>query len=180
MKKSWLYGIIILLILINGVLLYQNYNLKKPKKEREYLKNILIPDINLFDLDGDKINLGEFVESSSLSFVVVFSPTDCGVCLSERVLWEEVRSRHKINVLGVVYHPDKRELIQWIENQKLSIPVVWDSADQVKDALEVETSPLKLLVNSKGSVIWTDPARITNEDRLNFWKDLENVLKSSD
>lgn len=178
MRKSWLYGIIILLILMNGILLYQRYTLKKPEK-REYTKNIRIPDIDLFDISGDRVNLREFVKGSSLSFLVIFSPMDCGVCLSERVLWEELRSQNGIEILGVAYHPDKRELIQWIKNQRLSIPVVWDSTHRLKDALEIETTPLKLLVNSRGKVIWSDPVRMTKEERLDFWNDLENALKSS-
>ena len=168
-----------MLILMNGVLLYQNYNLKKSRRT-ENVKNIRIPDVDLFDLDGHKTNLREFAGGSPLSFIVIFSPTDCGVCLSERVLWEEVRSRYQINLLGVASHPDKRELIQWIKNHRLSIPVVWDSAGLLRDALEVESSPLKLLVNSKGSVIWTDPARLSKEERVNFWQELENVFKGFD
>lgn len=186
MKKSnpYLYALLFLLIVLNLLLVYQNFSLKRalikqdsPSAHRESH----IPDLTLFSLNGEEVNLREIVtgEQSKPTLLVFFSPTDCGACLSERTIWEKVAQENMAKVLAIASHPDLGELKTWLKSADFSLPVLFDSTESAIEKLGIVATPLKVLTAPSGRVIWTDPARLTPEEKRNFWRDFGQALAMS-
>ena len=186
MKKGnpYLYSLLFLLIVLNMLLVYQNISLKRASVKQDSPsapQERYIPDLTLFNLKGEEVNLREIVirEQSKPTLLVFFSPTDCGACLSERTIWEKVAQENMAKVLTVASHPDLGELKTWLESADFRLPVLFDSTESAIEKLGIAATPLKVLTAPSGRVIWTDPARLTPEEQRNFWRDFGQALAMS-
>gem|GEM_PF-3718874 len=92
-------------------------------------------------------------------------------------LWQAIPDRGDIPVFGVATSPDSRELWQWVENTEIPIEVYLDTTFAIEDLMEFQQTPLKVLVDSEGTVIWADPPREPGPARESFWKELADAME---
>lgn len=182
MKPLWYKLIIVILLIFNALLLYQNYGLKAESSRqlvdpKMYVRQLQLPDVPVVDRDNHPSSLSDLVKGNSHTMLVFFSPSDCPPCFSEKELWEQIPDRGNMPVYGIATSPDSRELWQWIDNSEILIEVYLDTTFAIEDLMEFQQTPLKVLVDSVGTVIWADPSREPGPARESFWKELANAME---
>jgi len=182
-KKILVGGVLFLLFGFNLVLLLQNLSLKQQllpsRRKDKFLTLERLPSFSLPDSGGNLLSFDSILKKQDRVLLVFFSPTDCPACLAERYLWDETEAKVGISVILVGSHFDRGELWRWVRSSGLTMPVLWDSAGSLVREIGLRTSPLKVLVNSEGRVLWTDPTRLTEQERESYWADLARVLRDS-
>lgn len=183
MKSRYLVGIIILQVVINFLLLYKNYSLKKQIKEDiDILRNPTlqiksVPDFILYDLNGVRYSSQEILSNSPYTLLVFFSPADCASCLYEKELWKRISEAQKVKIIGIARHMDKRELRDWVENTEIFFPVLYDVESKVIKEFGISKTPLKVLIDDMGEILMVDDVRITLSEQEEFIKELNKILR---
>ena len=182
MKPIWYKLVIAILLAFNVLLLYQNHQLKAEGSRqlvdsKMYVRQLQLPDVPVVDRDNHPASLLDLVKGNSHTMLVFFSPSDCPPCFSEKELWEQIPGRGNMPVYGIATSPDSRELWQWVENTEIPIEVYLDTTFAIEDLMEFQHTPLKVLVDSVGTVIWADPPREPGPTRESFWKELTNAME---
>lgn len=180
MKTIWYKVIIIILLGLNAALLYQNHQIKAaPTNSRigpeAYVGRLQLPDYPVTDQGGYPTDLLTLAGNSEHTMFIFFSPSDCPSCFDERHLWGQITDRTQLPVVGIATSPDSRELWQWVDNMEMPIDIYLDTTFVIEHTMEFQMTPLKLLVNSSGTIVWADPPREPGSAREHFWEDLENA-----
>ncbi|MDP2209911.1 MAG: redoxin domain-containing protein [Bacteroidota bacterium] len=160
-KTLILSSIIIILVLLNATLLYQNYQLKKDKKDN--IKEVVITKgsklkyFSLKDIDGRNYTSENIISENDYTLFILFSLYDCPSCLMEKIVWEEIHKMNKVKVMGIVSHDDEIELKSWIENSNLSFTTLHDKNEKVTEFIKkqhnINVTPLKILVARSGEIV---------------------------
>ena len=134
------------------------------------LNNMKIPE-NLKLLPNNKeldSNFSSQISKSDYSLVILFEPTQCGACLEEKILWNDIYKSGTMPVYAVTYLKDKQELNKYLSDSKTEIPVYQDTSAVIGRHLLPEGVPVKLIVNKKHEVIFVDYVRRTEKERNAF------------
>lgn len=182
MKVGWYKVIIMLLVVLNASLMYQNWRLKTTTEihivePSEYVGELTIPDLRVADTAGRSVSLAELAAGQPNCFFVFYSPSDCPSCFNEKTFWTEIAERTEIPVIGVASNASSTELWAWNRNNQIPIVTYVDTTFAVHDSMRFKVMPLKLLVNSYGKILWADPARIEPKEQRAFWGDLTYVMR---
>lgn len=132
------------------------------------------PGMSLLDLKSRY--LGKAAQSGFTLFVF-FSPTDCPACLQEALIWQKLHlnSQHlDLQVIGIMNHIDKAEGEQFLKQLGVTFPVFFDNTAFLKNKYRIGETPEKVLIDSKGETLLTNPGSDTEEKKRAFE---ETVLK---
>jgi len=182
MKALWYKVIIAILLAFNLLLLYQNHQLKVEGSRRlhrpeMYVRQLQLPGVSVTDRDNHPASLIDLVEANPHTMLVFFSPSDCPPCFNEKELWEQIPIRGNVPIYGIATSPDSRELWQWVDNSGIPIKVYLDTTFAIEEVMQFRQTPLKVLVNSFGKVVWADPPREPGSARDAFWKELADAME---
>ena len=182
MKTIWYKVIIVILLGFNMALLYQNHQIKAGSinsliSPNVYLDRLQLPDYQVTDRRGHSTGLLTLAGNSEHTMFIFFSPSDCPSCFNERYLWGQISDRIQLPVIGIASSPDSRELWQWVTNMEMPIDVYLDTTFAIEHTMEFQMTPLKVLVNSTGAIIWADPPREPGSAREHFWEELGNAIR---
>jgi peroxiredoxin len=167
------------LVLLNVVLLFNIHVMNKRYKTLKGQVPISLdyaPNFILDDMEGKTYELDKLANNSSFILLVFFSPMDCGPCLEEKFLWQEISNEGRIKVVGVGRHVDARELRDWINNSGLSFPVLYDIESRVTRSFGIRRTPLKILLDSKRKILLADTARISSFEQEEFISELKRAV----
>jgi hypothetical protein len=187
MKKITLNAMIIaLLVLMNGVALYKY----REYKNRQHILVQINADRNrLYDLNKIRIpenlklvpnspgldsNLTKQLSKSEYSLIVLFEPTQCGACLDEKYLWNDIQKSGIVPVYAITYLKDKQELKKYLADSKTEVPVYQDTLALIGRSILPQGVPAKLLVNRKHQVVFVDYIRRTEPERKQFMQMIES------
>lgn len=182
MKALWYKIIIFILIVFNVLLVYQNHRLKAKNSfplvnPKMYVRQLNLHDAKVINRNNQPVSLLELAKKNVHTLFVFFSPSDCPACFGEKELWAQVPKRANIPVYGIATHPVSRELWQWVDNNEIPIPVYLDTTFAIEDVMDFQITPLKILTDSAGRVIWADPPRQPGSQRESFWEVLSHALE---
>ncbi|MDI6786448.1 MAG: redoxin domain-containing protein [bacterium] len=157
-KTIILSSIIIILLILNAALLYQNYQLKKDYTEEVVIKKgSKLKYFSLQDIDGKHYTSENIISENDYTLFILFSLSDCPSCLMEKNVWEEIHKINKVRVIGIVSHNYEIELISWIENSNLSFTILHDKNGKVTEYFKkqhnINATPLKIVVDRNGEII---------------------------
>jgi peroxiredoxin len=181
-RIKYLIIILIFLLIANLFFLSKNYFLKKQTKEnfditrKHYLVINSAPNFVLNDLDGFRYSSEEILRNSPHTLLIFFSPLDCRPCMEEMNLWQRIWEEGKVQVVGVAWHVDKRELKNWVENSEIIFPVLYDVESQVTKMFKINKTPLKILIDSNGKILLADKVRVNPEEQIEFIEKLDEII----
>ncbi|MDD4052918.1 MAG: hypothetical protein PHR28_13615, partial [candidate division Zixibacteria bacterium] len=141
-----------------------------------FMHRTQIPSGDMMGRDGAMGNLGELIRHRPLTMLIFFSPNDCPTCFSEKTLWARIYPESGIPVYGIASHSSPDELWRWTEITGITVPMYVDTSYRINAAMAFERTPLKVLVDSTGYVIWADPFRDIGKETDQFWSDFAYVL----
>ena len=135
--NNYLKVFVFALIILNAIFIYKNRelnveldqtnliihtknNINEIGKTFLSLRDTLIPVSN-----NASIRNYNLMRSQPYSLIVLFDPTNCGSCLGESVLWNEIYSEGKINIVGITNIQDTSELSTYIKNAGIKIPIFY-------------------------------------------------------
>lgn len=169
MKKELLVVIALLLVLVNGLLLKQNCNLRKmiatnPGVSYQEDKQTA-PNFILYDNAGKEYNSRSLYNDHRFKLFFLFSLANCALCDVHRETLSQLALNKNLYILGIVNHEDSAELSLWVENEKLPFPILFDKKGTVTEAFNMPESPIFILTNETGLMIYVSKA---TEDGLRF------------
>lgn len=172
--------IILLLVILNGTLLFKylqsrgnqtyTYQINEARNQIYSLRSISIPkNLKLLpNKTGLDSNFSSQLQKSEYSLIILFEPTQCGACLEEKILWNEIDKSGLVPVYAVTYLKDRQELSKYLVDSKTEIPVYQDTLALIGKQLLPLGVPVKLFVNKKHEVIFADYVRKTKVEREQF------------
>lgn len=177
MKFRYLIAIIIVLI-INNFLISYKYHLLKKQNNYYSTHNLIsveyLPEFSLYDLKGVKYTLENITKRNNFTLFIFFSPTDCISCLAEKKLWKLISETGQVGLIGIGNHIDKRELTDWIKNNEIYFPVLFDQNGEFTKKCGIYKTPLKILINQNRKILFIDSVRISQYEQNIF---LEKLVK---
>lgn len=124
-----------------------------------------LPEIKLRALDGSEVSLGDRTRGH-LSLVFVVSSADCLSCanypLEVRVLRHSVPDLHAVLVGS---DPDTMFLREYFHREQIERVALLDHEGETLKALGRQNTPLILLLNTAGQIIFVD-ARASSQSSL--------------
>ncbi len=184
-KKIILATIIILLVILNATLLYQNYKLKNGDRisdDVEIKKGGKLLYFALKDVEGNVYTSSSIVSENNYTLFILFTLTDCPSCLMEKNIWEEIHKSKKVSVVGIVFHGDEIELKSWIINSNLSFTILVDKdkkvTELIKNKFNIDATPSKLLVANNGDVIFIQSAQPNPERHHELITRIDNQIQN--
>lgn len=167
------------LVAMNLVLLWRIVSLQKiasfQKGDRPNYA-IVSPYFVLTDLQGRRWSIDSILQNRSYALLVFFTLQDCPSCLMEYVLWEKLYRSYGINIIAVARHADEGELRMWVDNAKLTFPVLYDGNGEVARLFGIHTTPIKVLLDDRGRTRLFDPVRTEKTQMDEFITLLRNIL----
>lgn len=170
---------IVLLILLNLALITKVLMLKNSISTRNAGLSpdlLFVPHFSLFDLNKEAWSTDMIVRKSPYAMLVFFSPQDCSTCLLESSLWKYIYEHWQITVIGVARHMNERELRIWVENEKITFPVLFDRGGQVTNLFQLRSTPQKIIIDNFGKVLVTDAVRIGQSEFDEFLQLLKKTI----
>jgi hypothetical protein len=169
------------LLAINIVLAVYLFNTRDADNRHPHdvltlVENPVLTDVPLFDRDGETLSLRQRLDKLAPAMIVVFSPSDCPSCLDEKWLWIEAADRCHIDLIGIACSSDRDEFWKWVEITEIPFTVFLDTSYAVIDSLRPAITPMKLLVDRKGMLVWADPPRLDEHTAQKFMGDLEYAM----
>jgi hypothetical protein len=182
--NNYLKVFIFILILFNLVYIYKNRvlnnelnqhkliiqtknNINEIGKTYLSLKDTLIPISN-----NSSIKDYNYLRSKPYSLIVLFDPTNCGSCLGESVLWNEIYADGKINIIGITNIQDTSELNTYIKNAGINIPVFQDKNSYIYSWISPAKVPMKILIDNNLNILSIDYIREGQEQRTFYKKSI--------
>ncbi len=96
-----------------------------------------------------KNDIGSLNMKQGKNLIAVFSPTDCGVCLSVLNFLNKSEAVNKdIRVIGIINTPYRQAARKFQRVYNLNFPLLYDSLGVVKKTLNVDIKPALVLVDS--------------------------------
>lgn len=184
MKIVWYKIIIVMLVLLNLALLYQNRKLKSSTDPQiippgEFLARLKLPDVFVISGEDQSISLVKIAARQAYTVFIFYSPSDCPNCFGEKTLWEAIPKKSGIPVVGIASNSDVEELRTWNRNMGINLDTYVDTTFAIVDSMLFQNMPIKLLVDSSGAVLWADPARLERWQQDEFWIELEYVVRQN-
>ena len=159
-QKNIILAIVILIILVVVLIIINPF-----KKNQE--KNILegtnaelgtsvgnkAPNIILNDLDSKPVLLSDFKNKKNV--IVNFWATWCPPCKEEMPLFQKIYEQNKENlvILGINLQEDPTTIKKFLEEYKITFPILLDPNADAKKLYNVITQPVTYFINKDGIII---------------------------
>lgn len=115
----------------------------------------MMPEYTALELDGSEFNLASKRDKVLL---VNLWATWCGPCRFEIPELQAIHGRYKdrgFEVIGVSVDEGGADVVKpFVEEQKMTYPVVLDPRGQLADMLQVSVLPTTILVDRSGKITW--------------------------
>lgn len=115
--------------------------------------------------------------------MVLFSPTDCPLCLREADVWNVVATaadgsgRPLVQVIGIADKTTTDEMQSVTRDLRLTFPVYVDRDSTLRQKLGVQVTPFKVLVTADGAVEIVDGSRQLVEDQRRFERRVLDIVR---
>ena len=120
MKKSEILYSISMGALALGIILVILFKFVLNQKSRESFTIKSIDEINVSDLNGNKIKLASFLEKDNLTYLLIFQLSDCYSCIYIGLNDLKDLQRAGKQCLGIVVHDYLEEVNGWSTHQDFS------------------------------------------------------------
>jgi peroxiredoxin len=115
------------------------------------------PDFQLETLRGQSVSLSEF---RGKKIVVSFWASWCGPCRMElpelQAFYEKYHPQEKnFEVLAISTDEKLREAQKYVDEAKLTFPVLWDADGKAQDGYKVEGIPMLFVIDENGTIVYT-------------------------
>lgn len=183
MKSKSLYVIIFFLVILNLILLFRGRNLnKKPFLQNTdislYTKQKSLPSVKVVNRAGFITSIERLIDTSGLTLLIFFTPSDCPSCFSEKELWKRVKESGLARTAAIACNSDPKEFWKWVDATGFDIPIYLDSTFASIDTLNLSTTPMKILVNNSGDIVWADPPRLDPYAVRSFFDELSYYIET--
>jgi len=117
-----------------------------------------MPEFRLKYINSDSIYQYKSMLSNKYLLLIFFTPLDCGTCLNEIPFWETIRKsfQEQLTVFGVGAYDDFEIMKQFVKNEKINIPVLYDQYGALLSKLDLDRiggTPLKVFVTKDGLIL---------------------------
>ena len=113
------------------------------------------PEFEIKDLNGNVYSRDSCFAGGKPVLFVYFSPSDCGTCLLERVLWQKISNSGIVKVFPITSH-NRKEVTQWVNQVNIGLPVLHDSDSNMAGLLNLSKTPVKILVDPQYNILFID------------------------
>jgi len=183
MKSFGVKALIIVLVVMNLLLCYEICRIKSDSSPvlvdaAMYTGRPTIPlGVVVSDRNDMKLEMRKLLAPDKPTMFVFFSTSDCPNCFSEQKLWAKANATGKAHFVGIAVSASRLEFWNWAASMEVSIPLYIDTTFSIFDSMKFEITPLKVLVNGKGKVLWADPPRLSKVEQKAFWRDFNHALE---
>jgi cytochrome c biogenesis protein CcmG, thiol:disulfide interchange protein DsbE len=148
-------------------------------KAKEMFTHKDLPNIELPDLDGRKVNVAEFGKNGKLT-ILSFWATWCSPCKKElnniSYLYEDWQNEYDMELIAISIDDTRNtsKVKSYINGQGWDYMVLLDSNEDMKRALNFQTVPFTVLVDRNGKIVYSHSGYVEGdeyilEDKLKFY-----------
>lgn len=152
--------VIVLVLVLAGLTLPLTWKAKSLEKklfgrvEESALLNKPAPEFQLETLDGQPVSSTDF---RGKKLVVNFWASWCGPCRMElpalQAFYEKYHADNKnFEVVAISTDDTRREAQRYVQEAKLTFPILWDRDGKVQDAYGVEGIPTLFVIDENGKI----------------------------
>ncbi len=130
------------------------------------------------------VSLGERFaarDSAAYTLIVLFSPTDCPVCLTEATVWGHLHADFgdRLAMVAVVDRTTSSELSLALTQLGIAFPTYLDKTSVVRRTLRLSETPYKFLLDPAGNVVFVDGAHRESADQEQLGNRIRHVLEQT-
>lgn len=127
------------------------------RSEGSALLNKPAPRFQLDTLDGQTVSSTDF---RGKKLVVSFWASWCGPCRAElpelQAFYEKYHAKDKnFEIVAISTDDTRRDAARYVNEAKLTFPVLWDRDGKVEDVYGIEGIPMLFVIDENGKVIHT-------------------------
>jgi len=137
-----------------------------------------LPNITLNNLEGKKINVADYGTNGKIT-VISFWATWCSPCKKElnniSYLYEDWQDDYDMELVAISID-DVRNVSKvktYVNGQTWDYEVLLDTNEDLKRAMNFQTVPYTVLVNSKGEIVYTHAGYVEGDEYI-----LEEKIKA--
>lgn len=115
-------------------------------------KKVAAPDFTLKSMNGSNVRLSELKGDVIL---LNFWASWCGPCRTEMPLLNKLHNKYKrigFTVLGVNVEESNTAALAFLDENKVSFPILWDSKNTVSKQYNVLAMPTTVMIDRDGQV----------------------------
>jgi len=121
-----------------------------------------VPRFRLHAVDGSIYSTDEQIVGRYL--LVFFSSFDCGTCLAESKYWQILHLRYgSTRVFGVTAQDNLNHLRRFLDLYHLTFPILVDSNRVLYEQLQIQHTPVKILVGENGVILKVEESVFASE-----------------
>lgn len=170
------FGILLSVQVFQNRIVLQGYSSSLAVQESAIGKQL--PSLTLQTLRGNSVGLNESQQDYTL---LIFLHTECDFCKLDLPLWQTLYERgekNNIRVLGVTAETDRDKILDYVEENKVSFPVLLDLDSKLFAASTVDYTPTKILLSRDREIVqvwrgWTTQS--SHENSLGALRMIFNV-----
>ncbi len=139
-----------------------------------------LPDIELTDLDGNKVSLSDYSENGKIT-VFSFWATWCAPCKKELSnisdIYEDWTDEWEVEVVAVNIDDQRNfgKVKPYVDGQSWPFTVVMDPNEQLKRALNFQTVPYTFVLDKEGNVAYQHTGYVEGDEY-----ELEELIEELD
>ncbi|WP_026699952.1 TlpA family protein disulfide reductase [Salibacterium aidingense] len=132
------------------------------------------PELELRGMNNEMYSLGSFMDQPLL---ITFFASWCGICQQElpqlSSYYQDNKDRfNMVAVNATTQEYQKEQVVQFVQEGELSMPVLLDEEGRAADAFQVTGVPISFLLNERGTILETYYGPIEKEK-------LENAIAAA-
>lgn len=139
-----------------------------------------LPDIELSDLEGNKVSLNEYAENGKIT-VFSFWATWCSPCKKELSniadIYEDWTDEWEVEVVAVNIDDQRNfgKVKPYVDGQGWEYTVLMDPNEQLKRALNFQTVPFTFVLDKEGKVAYQHTGYVEGDEY-----ELEELIETLD
>jgi peroxiredoxin len=153
--RKWVGGFVLLSITCGGIALVKNTI--APSRNSAAIGHPLRKNLRIFPTyrlkdTKEVLHTSNDVENR-VRLYIFLSPSDCPNCLRESMYWQLLSKKQgTVKVFAISKGIHRKQLGTLIDTYHLTFPILIDYENQLFNSLEVEYTPLKVLVDKQGII----------------------------
>lgn len=146
-------GFLLAVQILQNRLVLQGFSSSASVAVQELAIGKRLPAFTLQTLNGSSFRLSELQKDHTL---LIFLHTECPFCDQDLPLWQILHERgaeRNIEVLGVTSETDRHKVLDYVEENNISFPVLLDPETEVFAASIVDATPTKVLLSRDREIL---------------------------